>query len=519
MSIGVQSFAELYATLIGWQQYDAMWNLLTQTGLAYLPFIGIIIKNIAQPYESQETKSAAGTSLRRMEVDLIIKLLLIFFAVSPALNLDASVISYTPVCQPDGQQNTYHAGDTGTTYDQAFSVPTGDIRVPIFWYAVLSFSTGATAAANTTVACVPDYRKLVTQVDMTQIQSAPLKQELQQFEQDCFLPARAQYLKDANTDSSNNPIIQNDASKYGNDDTEWLGSHGFQDTYYQNLKASQPVSGFPYNPSDDVNAGAYPDGMSPPTYATPSCSEWWNDPENGLKTRLYGGLPTSFLTEFKDVLSSNDKLQDDVVKRITSNGGADYSANDQVQETDNVGTHLLERVGLIFSEMETYPTIYAISQAAPIVQALLLLMAFSFLPFVLVFSAYKPSTFAAGAIVIFSLFFWSYIWHLVGWLDSTLMQAFFDDSWFSFRSPNETLVTIIIGFLQIVAPLFWFGFMSALGVAAGGFIAAASGAFGQLVSGPSETAASSGANVAKTAMTMGRNKVIAIAKEMNKAKS
>ena len=507
MAIGVQSYPELYTTLIGWQMYDAMWNLLTQTGLAYLPFVGVILKNIVQPYESQEAKSAAGTSLRRMEVEVVMMLLLIFFGVSPALTLDASVISYTPVCQTDGQQNTYHPGDTGTTYDQAFSIPSGEIKVPLWWYAVLSISAGSTAAANTTVACVPDYRKMVTQVDMAQIQSAPLKQELHQFEQDCFLPARANFLKDANTDSTNNSVIQNDASKYGVDDAEWLGSHGFQDTYYQGLKASQPIAGFPYNAAEDVNAGAYPDGVSSPAYATPPCSEWWNDPSNGLKTRLYGDLPTSFFTEFKDVLSSNDKLQDDVIKRIVTNGGADYSASDSVENTRDVGTKLLENIGLIYSQLESYPTIYAISQAAPLVQALLLLMVFSFLPFALVFTGYKPMSFSVGAMVIFSLFFWSYIWHFVGWVDSTLMLALFNDSLFSLRSPNETLLTVIIGFLQIVAPLFWFGLMSVMGVAAGGLFSTLSSSLGQLVSGPAGNAGNKGAALAQMGFSKGMKRV------------
>ncbi len=495
MSIGVQSYAELYTTLMGWQMYDAMWNLLTQTGLAYLPFVGVILKNIVQPYESQETKSAAGTSLRRMEVDVIVMLLLIFFGVSPAMTLDASVLSYTPTCPIAGQQNTYHPGNTGTTYDQAFSIPSGDIKVPLWWYAVLSISAGSTAAANTTVACAPDYRKMVTQVDMTQIQNAPLKQELQQFEQDCFLPARASYLKDANTDSSNNPIIQNDAGKYGADDDEWLGSHGFQDTYYQGLKASQPIVGFPYDPNDDVNAGAYPEGTSPPAYATPPCSEWWNDADNGLKKRLYGALPESFMTEFKDVLSGNDKLQDDVIKRIVTNGGGSYSASDDVEDTRDIADKFLENVGLIYSQLESYPTIYAISQAAPLVQALLLLMVFSFLPFALVFSGYKPMTFTTGAMVIFSLFFWSYIWQFIGWIDSSLMVALFNDSWFTLRSPNETLLTIIIGFLQIVAPLFWFGLMSVMGVAAGGLLSVASASLGELVSRPSSKVGHAGGKV------------------------
>ena len=63
MTLGVQSYPELYTTLLGWQMYDEIWDLLSQTGLAFLPFIGIVLRNITHPYTSQETKDAGSTSL------------------------------------------------------------------------------------------------------------------------------------------------------------------------------------------------------------------------------------------------------------------------------------------------------------------------------------------------------------------------------------------------------------------------------------------------------------------------
>ena len=485
MSIGVQSYVELYTTLIGWQMYDQMWMLLSQTGAAYLPFLGLLLKNMIVPYESQETKTASGTSLRRMEVDVILMLLIILFGVSPFMPLDASMVSYTPMCQSHGD-NTYHPGDTGTTYDKAFAIPQGDIKVPIWWYAVLSFSAGTTAAANTMIGCVPDYRKMITQVDMAQIQNPAVKQELQQFTSDCYLPARAHYLEDSKTTSDTNALIQQEVNEYGADDTEWLGSHSFQDSYYQTLKASQPIPGFSYDSSQDVNAGAYQNNtsLSPPAFGSPDCASWWNTPDSGLADRLKTALPNTFFTDFHDILNVNKQLNDDVVKRLVTNGGADYHAADAIQGTNDLGTKTFEDIGLIFSQTSSYPTIYAISQAAPIVQGLLLLMVFTFLPILLVFAGYKPAAFANGAIIIFSLYFWSFIWQFVGWVDSVLMQTLFDRSLFSLVSPNETLVTIIIGFLQIAAPLFWFGFMSALGIAAGHFISAASAAMSSLAAGP-----------------------------------
>ena len=202
MTLGVQSYPELYTTLLGWQMYDAIWDLLSQTGLAFLPFIGIVLRNITHPYTSQETKDAGSTSLRRMEVDFVSTLLFIFFAVSPALTLAPSVLYYTPLCQTNGQSSSYHPGNTGTTYDQAFTVPTGDIRVPIWWYAVIAFSEGITSGANTLIACAPDLRKMTSQVAMAKITDPALKEEVQEFEQTCFIPARTQYLADLHSNNS-----------------------------------------------------------------------------------------------------------------------------------------------------------------------------------------------------------------------------------------------------------------------------------------------------------------------------
>lgn len=254
MSIGVQSYPELYTMLLGWNLYDQIWDVLSQSGLAYLPFIGIVLRNMSQPYTSQETKDAGSTSLRRMEVDFIGTLLFIFFAVSPAFLLDPSLVSYTPLCPPDGQSQTVHPGNTGTTYDSAFSVPTSEIRVPIWWYAVMAMSEGITSAANTMVQCVPDLRSMVTQADMSRITDTNLKQEVAQFEQECYIPARTQYLADLHTDSNNVSVINDNIAEYGSDDTEWAGSNGFNQTYYKNLTALHPVPGFAYNPNQDINA-------------------------------------------------------------------------------------------------------------------------------------------------------------------------------------------------------------------------------------------------------------------------
>lgn len=490
MTIGVQSFPELYTTLMGWQLYDQLWLLLTQTGLAYLPFLGLILKNMAQPYESQETKSASGTSLRRMELDLLAMLLVIFFGVAPLIPLDASMVAFKPSCQ----DKAYTAGSTGTTYDQAFSIPKKDIRVPLWWYGVLSISAGITSAADTTVACLPDYRQMVTQVDMAQVKDPALNQQLQQFERDCYLPAKAQFLQDVHNQAPATIAIQQAVQHYGVEDTEWPGSHGFQTTYYSHLQATQPIPGFAYDPNQDINANSHK--QNPPAYGMPNCQAWWSDADHGLRHQLANALPTDFFTQFKDYFNE-EKRQDDVIKRLVKNNTA-YSGVEGPHLPSDFGySHIGADIGIILSELETYPTLYAISQAAPIVQALLLLMVFSFMPIVLVFSGYKPTAFLTGAIVIFSLIFWSYIWHLVNWTDSTLIQALYGNNWFDSHTPNAILVSIIIGFLQIIAPLFWFGLMSTMGIAAGHLVNTATHAASGLINRPSSNAGNQASNLTK----------------------
>lgn len=490
MSIGVQSYPELYTMLLGWQLYDQIWAVLTQTGLAFLPFIGILLRNFAQPYGSQETKDAGSTSLRRMEIDFIVALFLILFAVSPAFSLDPTLVSYTPVCQSDGQTNAYHPGDTGTSYDQAFTVPTGDIRVPVWWYAVMAVSEGMTSSANTMVACAPDLRKMVSQVNMAQMTDPELKQEVQQFEQDCFIPARTQYLADTHTTTSTLTPINTATSEYGSEDTEWVGSHGFSQTYYQNLKASQPVKGFAYDPTQDINADTNTD--NPPDYGTPSCATWWNDSQNGLRKRLSNVLPPEFWTDYGSTELSEVKNTDDVIKRVIFNGSGYDKASSNIGDISY--SHLAAGLGSWLQALDTYPKLYAAAQAAPIIQSLLLMMMYAFLPIALVFSSYKPASFVSGAIFIFSLIFWTFIWHLVSWTDTALMNALYGDNWFEQHMPNAMLVDMITGMLVIVAPLFWFSFMGAMGIGAGHLV---TNAFSSLNK-PGEEAAKVGADSVKT---------------------
>ena len=88
MSVG--SFLELYTALFGWLMYDRIWGVLTETGIAYIPFIGVLVKNFAEPYQSQETKDASTTSIKRMELDIVAMLTVVVLVASPFFDLTVS---------------------------------------------------------------------------------------------------------------------------------------------------------------------------------------------------------------------------------------------------------------------------------------------------------------------------------------------------------------------------------------------------------------------------------------------
>lgn len=493
MSIGVQSYPELYTMLVGWDLYGKMWELLTQTGIAYLPFVGMILRNIAQSYVTSGVQGAAH-SLRDMEVKIISTLLIILLGMSPCLRLSTHTISYSPVCGKD--HDIYHPGATGTTYDKAFILPSNDVRVPIWWYGVIAVSSGMTNAASHHLGCLPDLRKMVTTVNMTGINDPALKEELLDFQNMCYAPAKTQWLSESksnNDNASNLEKVKGSIKKYGEEDTEWLGSHAFNDTYYRSLQSSRPVTGFHYQSSQDLNAEA--NKTNPPEYGTPSCYEWWSDATHGLKNRVFDALPSGFKYEFKDYLKS-EKDQESAIRRVIMHTPNYENANNTVS---NAGlAHVAAAIGILYHQTVEYPKLYAAAQAAPIIQSLLLLMIYVFLPFGLVFSGYKPSAFLIGALVIFSLIFWSFIWHLVSWLDIVLMKSLYP-GWFEKQSPEATLVDMIIGGLVIAAPIFWFVFMGVLGVTIGSLIGNSFASMGHIGSKAAESGASIAQNAAKTA--------------------
>jgi len=312
--VSVTSYLALYTTLLGWQQYNNLWQIASGTGLIYLPFIGLILKSAMGPFLSMGAKDAAQISVRRLTITVLTALFVIAFAAVPAVPLEPKVLHYEPLCSFNHEKQDATPGNTGTTYDNAFKVPTG-VKVPILWYFVMAFSNGITHAANVGLPCSPiDFRGLHAQLDTAKIQDPELKQEVTQFYNDCYTPAYSTYLSGQLSPQQQNQIQQS-LEKNGKDDTGWLGSQTLLNIsgLYDSQRATHPVKDFDFDPNRDIEEGQVPNHS---IWGRPDCKTWWSDPQNGLSAKLKNTLPPSLLSSLMHSGGDSQILQDESIKGL-----------------------------------------------------------------------------------------------------------------------------------------------------------------------------------------------------------
>lgn len=441
----VESYLELFTTLFGWQQYNNLWNVLSDTGIVFIPFLFILAKNFVGPATSMEAKDASSTSVRRMEIDIILALSVVVLAAQPFITLSPSVLTYEKPCVAGAPVTP---GASGTTYDSAFATILTNTNVPIWWYGMMALSAGATHAAVNGIGCVADLSGYRMELDKTRIQDPVLLAEFGQFVQDCFIPSRSKYYREK-------PNVAALLSTYGERDTEWFGSYVYRQItgYYDQYRASTPVVSWPYVPVRDTEY------ESPPTYGRPYCKEWYEDSGTGLRRKLLDQVPPTLQSQGLSILSSigfgtytATDMEDDTIKSVVTATLAAAPATSDFATAYNdegllrpslipvnlplVGAGL----GTAWEKLSFSPMMYAVRSGAPIVQSLILLAIYMLLPLGIVFSNYSWSMVVTGSIAIFTVKFWSYLWHIAKWLEDNLARAMYPDgtSYFGASLANLT---------------------------------------------------------------------------------
>lgn len=482
----VTGYLTLYTTLLGWQQYENLWGIAVDTGLIYLPFVSLILKSAVDPFTSMGAKDAATIAVRRLTLNVLLALLVIALTAAPTVHLDPKVLHYEPLCSE--QPKDAKPGNTGTTYD-SLPTPTG-VKVPVFWYLVMSLANGVTHAASVGLGCAPlDYRNLHNQLNLSKIHDVQLQEEVAQFYQDCYVPAFSAFKRNQ-FDPATAAQIKQSLVKNGPDDVGWLGSNTFLNItgFYEVNSANKTINGFSYSPTRDIEEGQ----VGHPQWGKPDCRTWWKDPNSGIQVRLKKSLPPSLLQSLLHF--GNSALQDAAVKTLITHS---FAAKQPTISSDFRGYESLNnnvsgdwtsrfiggQLGTLMESLSFYPKLHLLMNALPVIQGCLLFAFYAFLGLAIPFSNYRISFTVTAAVVLFSLIFCSYLWHLVQWFDNYLIQALYASFAgipgmggvlsSSLQSPNQMFVDMIIGGMYIVLPLFWLTVMGWAGIQAGNFIAGA----------------------------------------------
>lgn len=496
--MSVDSYLELFTSLFGWAFYGILWDVLVSTGIVFLPFLGILIDNWREPAQGGEVGHASGLSLRRMEIELFIALLVVVLAGQPAAltPLNAATLSYSPpptLLDPAPAAATV-AAPQSTYGTSGFTGSAATVNVPVWWYGVIALSSGLNHAIVEGLPTVADMRTYEQQAHLATIADPRLRKEVSEFFSQCFIPARSKY----QAERPDTPAVGGILATYGADDPDWMGSHVYRDTagYYDTLRPVNQITGWAYNAARDTEY----DPTAPPAWGKPYCKQWWEDGTIGLREKLineadatsagFSGLVVAIAPAL-----AGEQQNDAVAKTVLTNAPPSWSSNELIANNasgaglaNTAGSIVksgLAAGGVITASALFSVTMTAVLQSLPMIQAIMLLGIYALLPLVVVLSRYSIAMMVVAGMAIFTIKFWTVLWYLAMWVDQNLILAMYPDvNVFLqiFANPGEhdakrMLLNMITTSLYLGLPLLWSGMMAWAGVNVGRSINSVKGEF------------------------------------------
>lgn len=480
---------ELYTIYFGWREYDVIWQACIQTGLAWVPFLGLFYENLTKPFET-EIANGVDTSLRRVSIEFVIICFVIMFCVYPAVSLQTKDVTYKPYCSTNATPST--VGNTGTTYDNTFqSMIDNNVKVPMFYELVMDWSSGFTNALIAgTIPCDTNLNHMIDTIDNAHLPPS-IQQQIQDFNNQCYLPAKAQF----NTGQPSVNSYKTTMKQAGGEaDLNWIGSKTLGQLYYGNMSASSPVTGFPYSafPNSAIDDAIKSGQMTTPQWGYPTCEQWWSDSTYGLEHKISQSASASVTKNnhageipLNDEMSAwlanhhlnigSDLTADDVIAHgvlyddVNHYGGFDNSAADV--DTNNgisgdIAKPFVELGQTIQSMTGNAFKRDAISDVLPIVQAVMLFFVILFAALIHIFGRYRLGTCISLSFIIFGLIFSNYLWLILDYLENALINSSVTPlslTSFGEHGTIENFMTI----MYFAAPMMLMSLMSITGIKLG----------------------------------------------------
>jgi hypothetical protein len=488
--MGVNSYAEIFTTLIGWHMYNVIWDVLASTGIVFVPFVAMVVSHWRTAFIDGEEAGGASAGLRALELDVYIGLFVLMIAGVPTslTALNRGTVFHTP---PATTANPSPTTATGASPQSTFGMTLGGtppvVNVPVWWYSVMALSSGVTTAIVSGAGLTLDDLRRVTQAAKhASVDSPQLRHELQRFYNECYIPARTRFLGAPASAAANAAI-----TTYGADDPEWIGSHVFRDDpdLYSALYADREVAGWAVDPVRDADRIGHP---VPPTWGRPTCKEWWEGSASGqgLRTRLVdAAASTSDLDALVKTLGASltaERRADLVAQTLLDKTGLTVTSDAYVPASSNALKEAFSSTAVtvagFITTFFTWLATAVLKPSLPFIQALLLMGIYMLMPFVMVFSSYSLLTLIYGAIAIFTIKLWSVLWFVTDFLDDKLALAIYPDansalsalsSFFRIGDPTKAmLLNLVVMAMYLALPALWSGLMAMVGIRIGSAVTA-----------------------------------------------
>ena len=511
--MGVEGYAEIFLSILGWHFYGVIWDVMSTSGVVFLPFLGILFDTWKNAYVD-EFGAGAGPAIRTMEVEIYLALTVVMLAGTPTslTNVNRLTMEYTPVITAlNPTPVTAKGGASNSTFDAVFATSPGSADVPVWWYSVMALSSGLNKAsiAGSRVA-VSDLRQFEQQARLVAMENPQLRAESQRFYWECFHPTRTQFLNNSRSAAAVAAI-----TAWGLDDTDWMGSHAFRDDpdLYSVRFSEREVVGFTFDPLRDKDLAG---GTIVPTWGRPSCKEWWEDPTIGLREKLVaeskntGGFWNQMTTLFGGL--SLEKRSDTAAKLLlskTPSARFDPEGKGMIESLKNPATFVRDALGqggLLWEGGKTAVMMGVLKPSLPLIQAVVLMCIYMLIGLMLIVSRYSVNTMILGALAIFTVKFWSVLWFITSWLDENLLKSMHPVSselleFFTTPDSSNTriVVSLLIAALYLGLPVLWSMMLGWVGIHIGHALNAAKGSLAT----PMQNAGATGATIGRILVTRG----------------
>lgn len=481
LNLVVDSYFEYFLTVFGWVISNNIWGLLIDTGIFALPFLFHIIGAFLKVREQGDDEGNKGKLLVAwLENRLYLSFIILMMCCVPLFNVSFSTLKFDTARMKECKTTVLAPEQTGLGHLKT-ELNGQSAKLPLWWALTYATSKGLTHGAIAGIPCKPDLRQIRFEVQSTQIKDQFLRQEVSNFVQECFLPARAYFKNFGQVRNLDDAVAQ---------DLSWIGSTILLENpnLYPRIQAKTPNPFFPWDATRDA---VKPSGLGG---GFPYCNIWWSDGTNGLRARLLGQIEPGTWAKIRSVFQSQQGYEDSILKgllkmqNIRTGSNVSYASDRAAQNSGYWSFSNLFKAGIAglggtVGNAITAPAFDSVKQSLPYIQSLILFAISICMPIIIVFSGYSVKAMMTVTFSWFAVFFLSFWWEIAFWLDTSLYETLYGftsdksqlvkiDNVDEFLIeaggvPQEYLLNIITNVMYLVLPGLWIAFLGWSGWRAG----------------------------------------------------